>query len=41
MDRRRFEIIGEATKPVSKDLGGTYPEVPWQDIAGMRGKFES
>jgi hypothetical protein len=37
----RFEIIGEATKPVSKDLRATYPEVPWQDIAGMRGKFES
>ena len=33
---RQIEIIGEATKPLSKDLRRTYPEIPWQDIAGMR-----
>lgn len=36
---RQLEIIGEATKRVSKDLRVTYPEVPWQDLAGMRDKL--
>ena len=36
---RQLEIIGEAIKRVSKDLRTTYPEVPWQDIAGMRDKL--
>ena len=29
-------MIGEAVRHVSKDLRKIYPEVPWQDIAGMR-----
>jgi uncharacterized protein with HEPN domain len=36
---RQIEIIGEAVRHVSKDLRRTYPEVPWQDIAGMRNKL--
>jgi uncharacterized protein with HEPN domain len=36
---RQIEIIGEATKHLSKDLRRTYPEIPWQDIAGMRDKL--
>ena len=32
---REIEIIGEAVKNVSKDIRKSYPEVPWQDIAGM------
>jgi len=36
---RQIEIIGEAVRHVSKDLRKTYPEVPWQDIAGMRDKL--
>lgn len=33
---RNFEIIGEATKKLSKDFKDTYFNVPWKDIAGMR-----
>jgi uncharacterized protein with HEPN domain len=36
---REVEIIGEAVKNISKDIRKTYPEVPWQDIAGMRDKL--
>lgn len=36
---RQIEIIGEAVRHISKDLRRTYPEVPWQDIAGMRDKL--
>ena len=36
---RQIEIIGEAVRHVSKDLRITYPEIPWQDIAGMRDKL--
>ena len=36
---RQLEIIGEAIKRISKDLRAIYPEVPWQDIAGMRDKL--
>lgn len=36
---RQIEIIGEAVRHVSKDLRRTYPEIPWQDIAGMRDKL--
>jgi len=33
---RRLEIMGEATKNIPKDFRAKYPEVPWQDIAGLR-----
>jgi len=36
---RQLEIIGEAIKRVSNNLRSTYPEVGWQDIAGMRDKL--
>ncbi len=36
---RGLEIIGEATKNLSKDLKVKYREIPWRDIAGMRDKL--
>lgn len=36
---REIEIIGQAVKYLSKDIRKSYPEVPWQDIAGMRDKL--
>ena len=36
---RQLEIMGEATKRLSKDLRRKYSEIPWQDIAGMRDKL--
>lgn len=36
---RQIEIIGEAIKRVSKELHSAYPEIPWEDIAGMRDKL--
>ena len=36
---RQMEIIGEAVKRLSGDLTGQSPQVPWQDIAGMRDKL--
>lgn len=31
-----FEIMGEATKRLSNELRITYPNVPWQQVAGFR-----
>lgn len=36
---RGLEIIGEATKNLSRELRARYREVPWKDIAGMRDKL--
>ncbi len=36
---RRFEIIGEATKNLSKTFRNRYPEVPWRLMAGTRDVF--
>lgn len=33
---RQFEIIGEATKRLSKEIREEYPDIPWKDMAGMR-----
>lgn len=36
---RQLEIIGEATKRLSSALRAAYPNIPWQDMAGMRDKL--
>lgn len=36
---RQLEIIGEATKRLSSEMCARCPNVPWQDIAGMRDKL--
>ncbi len=36
---RQIEIIGEATKRLSKELRSKYGPLPWQDMAGMRDKL--
>ena len=36
---RGLEIIGEATKNLSRELKGKHREIPWRDIAGMRDKL--
>lgn len=33
---RRIEIIGEAIKNIPNDVKANYPDVPWNEIAGMR-----
>ena len=33
---RNLEVIGEAVKRLPLDLRADHPEVPWQDIAGLR-----
>lgn len=33
---RQLEIIGEATKKISKEFRKINPHVPWSDMAGMR-----
>lgn len=37
---RQIEIIGEATKNLSKDLLKRYPQVPWSDIAWNKGSID-
>jgi uncharacterized protein with HEPN domain len=36
---RKFEIIGEAVKHLSKDTTGRRPDIPWRRIAGMRDRL--
>jgi len=36
---RALEIIGEAARKIPKSLRSRYPDVPWQDMAGMRDKL--
>ena len=36
---RQLEIIGEATRFISDELKTQYPNIPWQDMAGMRNKL--
>ena len=33
---RQLEVIGEATKRVSKELRSKHIDIPWSDMAGMR-----
>lgn len=36
---RNLEVIGEAVKHVSTELKAAHPDIPWQQIAGMRDKM--
>jgi len=36
---RQIEIVGEATKRLSKEIRTKHAEIPWKDIAGMRDKL--
>jgi uncharacterized protein with HEPN domain len=36
---RNFEIIGEASKRISKDFKKVYYDIPWKEISGMRDKL--
>jgi uncharacterized protein with HEPN domain len=36
---RRLEIIGEATKNLTKETKQRAPNEPWKEIAGMRDKL--
>jgi uncharacterized protein with HEPN domain len=36
---RNIEIIGEASKKISKVTKQTYYKIPWKEIAGMRDKL--
>ncbi len=33
---RLIQIIGEAARKVSPEFRGLHPEIPWQEIVGMR-----
>ena len=36
---RCLEILGESVKNIPESIRGKYPEIPWQEIAGMRDKL--
>ena len=36
---RKIEIIGEASKKISKELKEKHSSIPWRAIAGMRDKL--
>ncbi|HHT9106831.1 MAG TPA: HepT-like ribonuclease domain-containing protein [Candidatus Wujingus californicus] len=36
---RSMEIIGEAVNKIPQHIRGNYPEIPWQEIVGMRNKI--
>ncbi len=36
---RSLEVIGEATKNLSKEMKTKHSEIQWKDIAGMRDKL--
>lgn len=33
---RNLEILGEATKQLSRETTAAEPTIPWEDVAGMR-----
>lgn len=36
---RQLEIIGEATRNLSKEFRDKHADIPWKDMAGMRDKL--
>ena len=36
---RSLEVIGEATGKIPKDIRMRYPDVPWDEIIGMRNRL--
>ncbi len=36
---RKFEIIGEATKKIPKEIRAKYKQIPWKEMAKMRDKL--
>lgn len=36
---RQLEIIGEATRNLSKEFRDNHTDIPWKDMAGMRDKL--
>lgn len=36
---RKLEVVGEATKRLSREVRRRFPEVPWRAMAGMRDKL--
>lgn len=36
---RQFEIIGEAAKSIPEDIRSLDPDIPWNNIAGMRDRL--
>ncbi|RKZ33910.1 DUF86 domain-containing protein [bacterium] len=36
---RCLEVLGEAVKKIPKDIREEYPEISWQEIAGIRDKL--
>jgi uncharacterized protein with HEPN domain len=36
---RQVEVVGEAAKRVSGEVKTKCPDIPWQDITGMRNKL--
>ena len=34
----QIALLGEATRRLSQEFRATYPEIPWQAMAGMRSK---
>jgi uncharacterized protein with HEPN domain len=36
---RRIQIIGEAARKVSEEFKEDHPEIPWNEIIGMRNKL--
>ena len=36
---RSLEIIGEASKKIPEEIRGSYPDIPWRVMTGMRDKL--
>ena len=36
---RSIEVIGEATKSIPDSVRSRYPDIPWEEMAGMRDKL--